>query len=239
MSDSKAITMAPHLWEALDQMSSEMGVPADALVAQAVYTLARLNGFVVPGKVGTVGTVGAGPAAGAGRPAAHAPAAPPMLKPAAGKAPPPRRQPEPEPEPEPELPPEDDFPQEPPEDDFPQEPAEDDFPSEPEPEPAPPPRAGGKASLTLIVAGRDPYKMTGDVFSIGRGKSCDFVIESNRVSREHVRISKEGADFFLEDLNSSNGTFFGPAKEKVTRRKIKDGDEFTLGTEKIKFQIRK
>jgi pSer/pThr/pTyr-binding forkhead associated (FHA) protein len=65
------------------------------------------------------------------------------------------------------------------------------------------------------------------------------VIESNRVSREHCRIAREGADYVLEDLNSSNGTFFGPSKEKVTRRKIKDGDEFTLGTEKIRFQIRK
>jgi pSer/pThr/pTyr-binding forkhead associated (FHA) protein len=81
--------------------------------------------------------------------------------------------------------------------------------------------------------------MGADSFNIGRGKTCDFVIESNRVSREHVRILREGAEFVLEDLNSSNGTFFGPNKEKITRRKIKDGDEFTLGTEKIKFQIRK
>jgi pSer/pThr/pTyr-binding forkhead associated (FHA) protein len=241
MADSKVITLAPHLWEALDQMSSEMGVPTDALVAQAVYTLARLNGFVVPGKVGAPAQGGASRPA----PAAAAPAAPPMLKPADKKPAPVARRPEPvpEPEPEPEPPPEEDGnpfdqPEEPPpEEDLPQE----DFPEEPEPEPAPPPpaRGGGKQSLTLIVANRDPFKMAGDVFTIGRGKSCDFVIESNRVSREHVRISREGADFFLEDLNSSNGTFFGPAKEKVTRRKIKDGDEFTLGTEKIKFQIRK
>ena len=81
--------------------------------------------------------------------------------------------------------------------------------------------------------------MTGDVFTIGRGKSCEFVIDSNRVSREHVRILREGPDFVLEDLGSSNGTFFGPSKEKISKRKIKDGDEFTLGTEKIKFQIRK
>jgi hypothetical protein len=240
MSDSKVITMAPHLWEALDQMSAEMGVPSDALVAQAVYTLARLNGFVVAGRVGAPAS------GGSSRPAAQAApqAAPPMLKPAGGKPPP--RRPEPEPEPEPDLPPEDegnpfDQPNDlPPEDDYPaEEPGG--FPEEPEPEPepAPPPARGGKPSLTLIMAGRDPFKMTGDVFTVGRGKSCDFVIESNRVSREHVRVSREGADFFLEDLNSSNGTFFGPGKEKVTRRKIKDGDEFTLGTEKIKFQIRK
>jgi pSer/pThr/pTyr-binding forkhead associated (FHA) protein len=58
------------------------------------------------------------------------------------------------------------------------------------------------------------------------------------VSREHARISRDGGDFVLEDLNSSNGTFFGAAKEKVTRpKKIKDGDEFTFGTEKVKFRI--
>ena len=243
MSDSKPVSMPPHLWEALDLMSAEMGVPPDALVGQAVFMLARLNGYVVAGKAMNGGP--AAPAAPGPRAAAAAPASPRAQPPGmkARAQPPP---PEPEPEPEPELPAEEEgnpfdaqsepqqYDEPPPEENYEQEP-------EPEPEPAPPPprAGGGKASLTLIVAGRDPFKMSGDVFSIGRGKSCEFVIDSNRVSREHVRITREGADFVLEDLNSSNGTFFGPNKEKVTRRPIRDGDEFTLGTEKIKFQIRK
>jgi pSer/pThr/pTyr-binding forkhead associated (FHA) protein len=268
MADSKAISLAPHLWEALNQMSAEMGVPTDALIAQAVYTLARLNGFVVPGKVSApapsvasrpaqTAVAPVAPAAPVAPPAPAYPAPTPAAKPVTTRPPPRRPEPvpepepeldmEPEPEPEPELPPEDDsnpFDQQdeelPPEEDYEDEP-QDDYEEEPEPEPspAPPPARGGKATLTLFVTGRDPFKMAGDVFTIGRGKSCDFVIESNRVSREHVRVMREGADFVLEDLNSSNGTFFGPAKEKVTRRKIKDGDEFTLGTEKVKFQIRK
>jgi pSer/pThr/pTyr-binding forkhead associated (FHA) protein len=97
-------------------------------------------------------------------------------------------------------------------------------------------------SLVLTMPNRDPYKMTGDVTTIGRGKSCEFVIESNRVSREHARITREGGDFVLEDLGSSNGTFFGPNKEKLAAnrpRKLKDGDEFTFGTEKVKFTVRK
>ncbi len=89
------------------------------------------------------------------------------------------------------------------------------------------------------MANREPFKMVTDVVTIGRGKTCEFVIESNRVSREHARIIREAGGFVLEDNNSSNGTFFGPNKEKVTRRPIRDGDEFTFGTEKIKFQIRK
>jgi hypothetical protein len=259
MSDSKPVSMPSHLWEALELMSSEMGVPSDALVAQAVFTLARLNGYVVSGKAmagagaaapvvapSALASSVASPRAAVAAPVAASPRAqPPGMK---ARQPPP---PEPEPEPEPELPPEDEgnpFDDPAPEDENFDAPADEPAPEdenydepepEPEPEPAPPPRAGGKAGLTLFVAGRDPFKMTGDVFSIGRGKSCEFVIDSNRVSREHVRITREGADFVLEDLNSSNGTFYGPSKEKITKRKIKDGDEFTLGTEKIKFQIRK
>lgn len=237
MSESKPVSMPPHLWEALELMSSEMGVSSEALVAQAVFTLARLNGYVVPGKAGdaSASVPMSSPSPVPSR-AAPVRAQPPNMK---------SRQPAPEPEPEEE--PEDegnpfDEPQQeegyddPPQDDAP---PEDEPYDEPEPEPAPPPPRAGKAGLTLFVAGRDPFKMTSDSFTIGRGKSCDFVIDSNRVSREHVRILREGHDFMLEDLNSSNGTFFGPAKEKIGKRKIKDGDEFTLGTEKIKFQIRK
>ena len=88
------------------------------------------------------------------------------------------------------------------------------------------------------MVGRDPYRVPGDTMVIGRGKHCDFVIESNRVSREHARLSRDGNEWTLEDLNSSNGTFFGTSKEKVTRRKIKDGDEFTFGTEKVKMSVR-
>jgi hypothetical protein len=247
MSDSREVSLSAHLWDALETMSQEMGIPVDSLISQSVFTMARLNGYVVPGKA---------PPASSKSGVAPAPAAP-SRAPAVSKPPPgvkPRPQPVPEPEPEPE--PEEDYPPEeeengfdgqdedlPPDDDIPQEeeeapPEEEEYEPPPPPAPKPGPSAG-KPQLTLFVTGRDAFRMSGDSFTIGRGKSCDFVIDSNRVSREHCRISREGSGFVLEDLNSSNGTFFGPNKEKVTKRPIKDGDEFTLGTEKVRFQIRK
>ncbi|MCA3011640.1 MAG: FHA domain-containing protein, partial [Myxococcaceae bacterium] len=86
MPDSKSVSIPSHLWEALDTMSAEMGVGRDALVAQAVFTLARLNGYVVAGRAlqpgaSSLSGVSSAPPAPAPTPAV-APAAPPGLKPA-------------------------------------------------------------------------------------------------------------------------------------------------------------
>ncbi|HEX4621551.1 MAG TPA: FHA domain-containing protein [Myxococcaceae bacterium] len=42
------VHIADPLWQALEQMSRQMAVEPEALVNQAIFTLARLNGFVVP-----------------------------------------------------------------------------------------------------------------------------------------------------------------------------------------------
>ena len=259
MSDVK---LPAHLSEVLDTMSQEMGVPRDALVSQAVFQFARLSGYIVAGTPrgnGAAAPAGATAPVKSARPATAA--APAGLK---------KRAPEPEPEPEPEEePPQDEAPAEdeegnpfdeqaedvPPEEqaeDAPQEeepppdeePQEEEAPpeEEPEPEPAPPPsKSKGGPTMVISMAGREAYKMTGDQVLLGRGKHCDFVIESNRVSREHARFTRKGNDFFVEDLGSSNGTFVGAgSKEKLTSpRKLKDGDDVTFGTEKVKVAIKK
>jgi hypothetical protein len=72
-----------------------------------------------------------------------------------------------------------------------------------------------------------------DRFVIGRGRHCDFVIDSGKVSREHAAIVREGADYFIEDLNSSNGTWFN--KQRVARRQIQDGDQYLICNDQITF----
>jgi pSer/pThr/pTyr-binding forkhead associated (FHA) protein len=66
------------------------------------------------------------------------------------------------------------------------------------------------------------------ILMIGRDSINDIVIEDNSISRQHARISRKDMDFFLEDLDSSNGTHInGHVIHEST--KIKFGDELRIG----------
>lgn len=91
-------------------------------------------------------------------------------------------------------------------------------------------------ALYLERAGEEPIKVTTDRFIIGRGPHCDMVIDSPRVSREHVALTRKGVVYYLEDLSSSNGTWFG--EERVTRRELESGDVISLGNEPVTCFIR-
>lgn len=65
---------------------------------------------------------------------------------------------------------------------------------------------------------------------IGRDPTLDVVIplEDQRfVSRIHAAITKEGAKYVLQDLDSSNGTFLNG--RRVQRAELADGDEIQFG----------
>lgn len=96
--------------------------------------------------------------------------------------------------------------------------------------------ASGAPALYMMVEGGELDRIAKDRFVIGRGKHCDFVINSGKVSREHAVITREGNDFFVEDLGSSNGTWFN--KQRIKRRKIEDGDEYFICSDKVKFVYR-
>lgn len=50
------------------------------------------------------------------------------------------------------------------------------------------------------------WVMHGEQMIIGRSSECDIVIPERRVSREHVRIWRDGDACMVEDLQSKNGT---------------------------------
>ena len=97
-------------------------------------------------------------------------------------------------------------------------------------------KESGEKELYLMGEDGALDKVIKERFVIGRGKHCDLVINSGKVSREHAAIIREGNEHFVEDLGSSNGTWYN--KQRIRRRKVEDGDEYFICSEKVKCVIR-
>ena len=91
-------------------------------------------------------------------------------------------------------------------------------------------------TLYLVGEGGEIEKVSKDRFLIGRGKHCDLVVDSAKVSREHAAVVREGDGWYLQDLGSANGTWFQRAR--IDRRRIENGDEFFISSEKIRCVLR-
>lgn len=65
-------------------------------------------------------------------------------------------------------------------------------------------------------------------FVIGRSSECSLALPQSYVSRNHARITPEGAQFLLEDTNSRHGTFVNG--ELVNRRTLRPGDVIQFGS---------
>lgn len=93
--------------------------------------------------------------------------------------------------------------------------------------------APGEAPVLWLHGERGPLaRVEGERFLIGRGRHCDLVIESAKVSREHAVIRREEDGWWIEDLGSSNGTWFRQAR--IDRRRIAEGDEYFVCAERLR-----
>jgi hypothetical protein len=71
------------------------------------------------------------------------------------------------------------------------------------------------------------YVMHEESVVIGRSAESDFILPERQISREHVRIWREDDAYYIEDLNSKNGTWLNgvPLGGKA---RLKDGDEIQV-----------
>jgi predicted component of type VI protein secretion system len=72
------------------------------------------------------------------------------------------------------------------------------------------------------------WTIEGELFTIGRGGECDLILPERQVSRVHVRIFRQGNDYFLEDLDSKNGTWINGSQLKADTTILRDGDEISI-----------
>jgi hypothetical protein len=62
-----------------------------------------------------------------------------------------------------------------------------------------------------------------------------------KVSRRHARITRRGAQHFIEDLGSTNGTFINRGRRLLPgdRQPLNDGDEIIIGKTFLRFHVTK
>jgi serine phosphatase RsbU (regulator of sigma subunit)/pSer/pThr/pTyr-binding forkhead associated (FHA) protein len=72
-------------------------------------------------------------------------------------------------------------------------------------------------------------ELVGDRIVFGRNADCGIVLNAPAVSREHAVIRKIAGKFYIEDMNSRNGTEINNVNNKIkVRTQLKDGDQITI-----------
>lgn len=76
------------------------------------------------------------------------------------------------------------------------------------------------------------------IVTVGRSENNDFALPLDpMVSGTHARIVREGEHFWLEDLGSRNGTYFGDERLRA-RALIAPGTNFVVGRTSLEFTPR-
>jgi len=103
---------------------------------------------------------------------------------------------------------------------------------------------GGRAAATdaSLVATRGGGLESGERFdlfgglSIGRSPDADIRIEDRFASGVHARIYSRGANYYVEDMNSTNGTFLN-GKQLNGEARLNDLDEVRIGGTEFSFEL--
>jgi len=74
-----------------------------------------------------------------------------------------------------------------------------------------------------------------EITIIGRQPECAISLPSSTVSRRHAQIRREGAQFFLQDLNSTNGTLLN-REPVIGEELLHDRDEIGVGIYRLIFR---
>lgn len=72
--------------------------------------------------------------------------------------------------------------------------------------------------------------------TLGRATTSDVVIPDSSMSRQHARITAEGAGWILEDLGARNGTFLN-GQPVEGRRPLSPGDVIRLGGTTVRVEL--
>lgn len=88
--------------------------------------------------------------------------------------------------------------------------------------------------LTFMVD--ESYEIT-DMEIIGRGKKCSIVIGDKYLSVQNTRIFRKSGKYYIEDLESTNGTYLNGERLGSRAVELFDGDKISLGRTNFLFVL--
>lgn len=93
----------------------------------------------------------------------------------------------------------------------------------------------GKLVVSLDGVVIKEVQITKDKTTLGRRPYNDIVIDNLAVSGEHAVLQMVGADVFIEDLNSTNGTYING--KAIKKQLLAHNDTVEIGKYKIKYLV--
>ena len=93
----------------------------------------------------------------------------------------------------------------------------------------------GKLVVSLDGVVIKEVQITKDKTTLGRRPYNDIVIDNLAVSGEHAVLQMVGGDVFIEDLNSTNGTYING--KAVKKQLLTHNDTVEIGKYKIKYLV--
>ena len=93
----------------------------------------------------------------------------------------------------------------------------------------------GKLVVSLDGVVIKDVQITKDKTTLGRRPYNDIVIDNLAVSGEHAVLQMAGNDVFIEDLNSTNGTYING--KAIKKQLLAHNDTVEIGKYKIKYLV--
>jgi pSer/pThr/pTyr-binding forkhead associated (FHA) protein len=98
------------------------------------------------------------------------------------------------------------------------------------------PEMGARAPLFLLFNGQR-YRIDKDKFVIGRGsQQTDLTIRDGNISRKHCMVMFRAGNYYIKDLESTNGIEFNG--KRIEQKRVEEGDTYYLCDYELRFTFR-
>lgn len=99
-----------------------------------------------------------------------------------------------------------------------------------------PDAAGSPRTCGVLRLEDGVHQLTAAATVIGRSRQSDIVVGDPNVSRRHCEVRREGDDYVVIDLGSTNGILLNG--REVQRAGLAEGDRLQLGSTVMRFELR-